>query len=62
MNKKLLAQIILITIVVILAVLQLTDVIAIPNEVLSAVLGVALIILIVFKFYKAKQAEKSPRQ
>lgn len=58
MDKKIVVKASLILLVVIMAVLDFTEVMPIPNEVLSAVLGVSLVLLVVYKFYKARRDER----
>lgn len=58
MDKKIVVKAFLILLVVMMAVLDFTKVMPIPNEVLSAVLGVSLVLLVVYKFYKARRNER----
>ncbi|MEW4307808.1 hypothetical protein [Rossellomorea marisflavi] len=58
MDKRIVVKAFLILLVVIMAVLDFTDVMTIPNRVLSAVLGVSLVLLVVYKFYKARRDER----
>jgi len=57
-DKKIVVKAFLILLVVMMAVLDFTKVMPIPNEVLSAVLGVSLVLLVVYKFYKARRNER----
>lgn len=58
MDKKIVVKAFLILLVVMMAVLHFAEVMTIPNEVLSAVLGVSLVLLVVYKFYKARRDER----
>ncbi|MGD7049489.1 hypothetical protein FZC83_15795 [Rossellomorea marisflavi] len=58
MDKRIVVKAFLILLVVMMAVLHFAEVMTIPNEVLSAVLGVSLVLLVVYKFYKARRDER----
>jgi hypothetical protein len=57
-DKKIVLKASLVLLVVIMAVLHFAEVMTIPEGVLSAVSGVALVLLVVYQFYKARRDER----
>ncbi|WP_442636817.1 hypothetical protein [Rossellomorea marisflavi] len=58
MDKWIVIKASLILLVVMMSVLHFMEVMTIPKGVLSAVSGVALVILVVYQFYKARRDER----
>lgn len=58
MDKRIVIKASLILLVVMMSVLHFMEVMTIRKGVLSAVSGVALVLLVVYRFYKARRDER----